>query len=180
MKNLKVIFTFALLFLGLSTLAIQAQSNDNTIALTKSKIIQASADDVWERLRKLDELEKIIPDFLADSWVVNDTKPGVGAKRSCTAPGTPKGQASYTEQVVEYDDEKRFYSYAVIEGIPAKNMLNSFKVVDLGYKKCMVIWSSKGGEFIENPNMTKEQFTGFINSAGDAILAGLYKLHNNK
>ena len=180
MKSLKVIFTLALLTIGLSTQNVSAQNSKGTIAFTKSKIIQASADDVWERLRALDGLEDIVPNFLSDSWVVNDAKPGVGAKRSCTAPGTPKGQASYTEQVVDFDDEKRFYSYTVVEGIPAKNMLNAFKVVDLGYKKCMVIWTSKGGEYIKNPNMTKDQFTGFVSSAGDAILAGLYKLHNNK
>ena len=150
------------------------------ISLTTTKIINASADDVWNRLRQLDGLEEIIPEFLADSWVINDATPGVGAKRSCAAPGTPKGQASYTEQVVEYNDDNRFYAYAVVEGVPAKNMVNSFKVVDLGYKKCMVIWQSEGGQFIQNPNMTKEQFTGFLNSASEAMMAGLYRLHNGR
>ncbi len=59
-------------------------------------------------------------------------------------------------------------------------MVNSFKVIDLGYKKCMVVWTSNGGEYIENPQMSEEQFMGFINSAGDAVIAGLYKLHNGR
>ncbi len=176
MKNLKSQFV-AICLLALVSLAF---SQTNEISLTKSKIINASADDVWERLRKLDGLEEIVPNFLQDSWVIDNAEPGVGAKRGCTAPGTPKGEASYTEQVVEYDEDRRFYSYAILNGIPAKNMVNSFRVVDLGYKKCMVVWESNGGQFIENPNMTKEQFVGFLNSAGDAMMAGLYRLHNDK
>lgn len=176
MKALKL-NVLALLVLGLASTA-QAQSNE--ITMTKSQIINASADDVWNRLRKLDGLEQIIPNFLEDSWVIGDATPGVGAKRSCTAPGTPRGEASYTEQVVEFDDDKRYYSYAILEGIPAKNMVNSFRVIDLGYKKCMVVWESNGGQFQDNPNMSKEQFVGFLNSASDAIMAGLYRLHNDK
>ena len=179
MKRLVVIGMTVLSLVCMTYLEVPAQIQ-KTISLTKTKVINASADDVWERLRELDGLEEIIPDFLSDSWIINDATPGVGAKRSCTAPGTPKGQASYTEQVVEYDDDKRYYAYAITEGIPAKNMINSFKVVDLGYKKCMVVWQSEGGQFIENPNMTRDQFTWFLNSAGDAIMAGLYRLHNAK
>ena len=175
MKNLMIIALVAFTFISLNT---KAQQSDAII--TKSVVINASADDVWERLRQLDKLEEIVPSFLATSWIVDGVKPGVGAKRSCAAPGQPKGEASYTEQVIEYDDEKRFYSYAVIEGVPAKNMLNMFKVVDLGYKKCMVVWNSTGWEFIENPNMTKEQFMGFLSSAGDEMMTTLYKLHNGK
>ena len=160
-----------------STVAVFAQSANADI--TKSQIIEASADEVWERLRQLDGLEEIIPNFLGDSWLVNNAEPGVGAKRSCAAPGTPKGQASYTEQVLEYDDEKRYYTYAVIEGVPAKGMVNSFKVVDLGYQKCMVVWTSSMEAFVENPQMTEEQFLGSIHSAGDAILAGLDRLHGD-
>lgn len=178
MKIYLSLFVLTLLISGLSFGQVSAQ--DAKITITKTQIIEASADEVWERLRKIDKLEEIIPDFLASSWIVDNAQPGVGVKRSCAAPGTPKGQASYTEQVVEYDDEKRYYAYAVIEGIPAKNMLNSFKVIDLGYKKCLVIWHSIGGEFIENPNMTKEQFLEFLNAASDAMMAGLYKLHNGQ
>mgnify|MGYP001794658105 CR=1 FL=1 len=173
MKVLKLIYAATGLLL---MSCVQAQTTDADI--TKSQIIAASADEVWERLRQLDGLEEIIPDFLGDSWLVASAEPGVGAKRSCAAPGTPKGQASYTEQILEYDDEKRYYVYAVVEGVPAKGMVNSFKVVDLGYQKCMVVWTSSMEAFIENPQMTEEQFLGFINSAGDAMLAGLDRLHS--
>ncbi len=175
MKNL--IALAAILIMGLGFQKANAQSANAIV--TKTQVINASADDVWERLRQLDKLEEIIPDFLANSWLVGGAKPGVGVQRSCSAPDAKKGEASYTETIVEYDDEKRFYSYAVV-GVPAKNMVNSFKVVDLGYNRCMVVWNSSGWEFMENPQMTKEQFLGFLNSAGDAMMAGLFRLHNNK
>ncbi|MEM1003063.1 MAG: hypothetical protein AAGH46_10485 [Bacteroidota bacterium] len=36
--------------------------------------------------------------------------------------------------------------------------------MDLGYNKCMVVFTSKF-EFVENPNMSEAQFKGFLQSA---------------
>ncbi|MEO0573729.1 MAG: hypothetical protein AAF039_18670, partial [Bacteroidota bacterium] len=115
---------------------------------------------------------------------IGGTRTSSLALRSCCKPiaGQTRKTAdkpAYTETVVEFDDEKRFYSY-VVQGVPAKNMLNSFKVVDLGYHKCMVVWNSSGWTFIENPQMNKEQFLGFLNSASDQMMSKLYELHNQK
>ena len=44
-------------------------------------------------------------------------------------------------------------------------MVNTWKVVDLGYRKSMVIWTTNYDEFIENPQMTFDQFMGFIDSS---------------
>ena len=148
--------------------------------MTKTKVINASADEVWERLRQLDKIEELTPDYIGDSWVIGNI--GVGATRSCTAPGQTRKTAenpAFTETVLAYDDEKRFYSYAV-SGVPAKNMVNSFKVVDLGYKKCMVVWSSGGWTFVENPQMDQAQFMGFLDAVSDQLITKLYELHNAK
>ncbi len=59
-------------------------------------------------------------------------------------------------------------------------MVNSFKVVDLGYQKCMVVWSSSGWTFVENPQMNKEQFIGFLDTVSNQMMARLYELHNAK
>ena len=64
-----------------------------------------------------------------------------------------------------YSDTNRTYSYSVIEGIPVKGMVNTWNVVDLGYNKSMIVWSSKFEAFMENPQMTKEQFFGFIDQS---------------
>ncbi|MEM6723704.1 MAG: SRPBCC family protein [Bacteroidota bacterium] len=176
MKTLKLMLSFALFFVGLIT--TNAQNTDAIV--TKTVVINASADDVWDRLRALDKIEELTPDFVGDSWV--DGTVGIGAKRSCTAPGQTRKtaeQPAYTETVVAYDDEKRFYSYAVM-GVPAKNMLNSFKVVDLGYKKCMVIWNSSGWTFMENPQMNEQQFLAFLDTVSDQLMARLYELHHEK
>ncbi|MEM8909302.1 MAG: SRPBCC family protein, partial [Bacteroidota bacterium] len=144
MKLVKMVLAFAIV-IG-SIIGSNAQSSDAIV--TKTTVINASADDVWERLRQLDKIEELTPDFVGDSWI--DGELGVGAKRTCTAPGQTRKTAekpAFTETVLSYDDEKRFYSYAV-SGVPAKNMLNSFKVVDLGYKKCMVVWNSSGWTFM--------------------------------
>ncbi|MEO0527742.1 MAG: SRPBCC family protein [Bacteroidota bacterium] len=176
MKGVKMMLALTLVIGGLGMTSAQKA---NAI-VTKTKIINASADDVWQRLRTLDKIEELTPDYVGDSWVTG--KVGVGAVRSCTNPGQTRktvDKPAYTETVVSYDDEKRFYAYAV-KGIPAKNMLNSFKVVDLGYKKCMVIWNSGGWTFIKNPQMTEGQFLGFMDTVGNQLMSRLYELHNSK
>ena len=175
MRTTKVIFILTL-FIGSFTATYAQKAN---AIITKTKVINASADDVWERLRKLDKIEELTPDFVGDSWITGEI--GVGAVRSCTNPGQTRknAQPAYIETVVAFDDEKRFYSY-VVKGIPAKNMLNSFKVVDLGYNKCMVVWSSGGWTFIKNPQMTEKQFLGFLDTVGNQLMARLYDLHNAK
>lgn len=176
MNTKKMILVAALIFGGFTT--TKAQKTD--ALMTKTKIINASADEVWGRLRKLDKIEELTPDFIGDSWVTGPV--GVGATRSCAAPGQTRKTAenpAFTETILTYDDEKRFYSYAV-SGVPAKNMVNSFKVVDLGYKKCMVVWSSGGWTFVENPQMNKEQFVGFLDTVSNQLMARLFELHNAK
>ncbi|MEO1436840.1 MAG: SRPBCC family protein [Bacteroidota bacterium] len=176
MNALKLMLAFALIFGGFS----QSDAQNSEAIVSKTVVINASADVVWERLRALDRIEELTPDFVGDSWI--DGNVGIGAKRSCTAPGQTRktaDQPAYTETVVAYDDEKRFYSYAVM-GVPAKNMLNSFKVVDLGYKKCMVVWNSSGWTFMENPQMSEEQFLAFLDRVSDQLMARLYALHHEK
>ena len=172
MKN--TILMIALFAFGWVSNPVAAQNNQ----FIKSQIVEASADKVWEQLRQLDGLEKIAPQLITDSWLVNDAQPGVGAKRSCTAPGTPKGQAGYTETITEFSDTERYYRYAVTEGTPTKNMVNSLRVVDLGYQKCMVVWTSQRDGFMENPQMTEEQFNQFLNMAGQSPVNGVAAMYD--
>ena len=176
METKKMILIAALLFGGFTT----AKAQKTNALITKTKIINASADEVWERLRKLDKVEELTPDFIGDSWVTGPI--GVGAVRSCSAPGQTRKNAenpAFTETVLAFDDEKRFYSYSV-SGVPAKNMVNSFKVVDLGYKKCMVVWRSGGWTFVDNPQMSKTQFMGFLDTVSNQMMAKLFELHNSE
>ena len=155
MKSFKIAMILAVLVFGISPLT--AQSVDAKITLTK--VVEASADDVWTELRKLDNIDEI------SSFVgkVEFTGPkGAGGTRVCTA---PDGKGKFKENILALDDTSRNYTYAVVEGVPASGMVSNFKVVDLGYQKSMIVWTSTYDRFMQNPQMTEEQFNGFLNQA---------------
>ena len=138
----------------LFSLTAFAQSSDARI--THTQIVDASADDVWDVVRDLDGLAQ----HSSAVAKVEFTGPqGVGGQRVCTA---PEGQGYYKESIVGYDDNARTYTYALLEGVPVKGMVNSFKVVDLGYRKSMIVWTSNYEAFMKNPQMSEEQFMGFL------------------
>jgi len=164
-----------MLFLCVSSLSTIAQKAD--AILSKSVVLNSSADEVWSELRQLDRFGELFPNFIAEVWIDNYTTPKVGLQRKCTAPGQAKGTVSYQESIIEFDDEKRFYAYAV-SGVPAKDMVNMFKVIDLGYQKSMVVWNSTGWTFIENPQMSEDQFLGFMGAAIDEAMSVLNRKFN--
>lgn len=151
MRTLKSILAAAILLLSFTA---AAQNSD--AKFTHTQIVDASADDVWTVLRQMDDIDKYSSAIAKVEWTGDH---GIGGQRVCTA---PEGQGQYKESIVSFDDNARTYSYALIEGVPVKGMVNSFKVVDLGYKKSMVVWTSNYAAFMKNPQMTEEQFGGFI------------------
>lgn len=173
MKNVSKIILLTII----SLVTMETNGQNAEAILTKSVILNSSADDVWGELRQLDKFGELFPNYIADVWIDSYSEPKTGLERKCTAPGQKKGTVSYKETIYEFDDEKRFYSYKV-EGIPAKNMINMFKVVDLGYKKSMVIWNSTGWSFIKNPNMSREEFISFMGAALDEAMLVLNKKFN--
>lgn len=155
------IFKSLLLVLGF-TFALSAQSSD--AKFTHTQLVDASADDVWTVLRQMDDIDKYSSAVAKVEW---NGDHGIGGERVCTA---PEGQGFYKESIVNFDDSGRTYSYALIEGVPVKGMVNTFKVVDLGYQKSMIVWTSNYDAFMKNPQMTEEQFGGFIKmSIGEMV-----------
>ena len=55
-------------------------------------------------------------------------------------------------------------------------MVSNFKVVHLGYKKSMIVWTSTYDKFIENPQMNEEQLNGFLNMVSNEMIANLAKM----
>lgn len=160
MKKLKSIVVIALLVMGAAT--VNAQSSEANI--TKTKVVNASADKVWKILRQMDDIQKYSSAIAKVEWTGAH---GVGGSRKCT---TPDGKGYFKEQIMEFSDEQRSYEYALLEGVPCKGMVNNFKVVDLGYNKSMIVWTSTYETFIKNPNMNEEQFLGFLNqTVGEMI-----------
>lgn len=162
--NIKFLFPCLLLFLGTSSLS--AQNADAKITI--SQVVDAGADEVWTILRQLDNIDELSSlvgsvEFIGEF----DT----GGKRICVAP--EEGQGRFVESILDFDDAGRTYTYAVVEGIPAKGVVSNFKVVDLGYQKSMIVWTSTYEQFLENPQMTEEQFTGFLNMAATEMVGNV-------
>lgn len=156
MKILKSLLAVTILTFSLGFNSVVAQSAEPNITVVKT--VDLSADKVWEQLRIMDNIDQLSSLVSKVKWTGNH---GVGGERVCTS---ADGQGYFKENIVAFSDAERTYSYAVVEGVPAKNMLNNFKVVDLGYNKSMIVWTTSF-EFIENPQMTKKQFQGFLTSS---------------
>lgn len=157
----------ALFTISLFTANVNAQTSNPDLSYTLE--VDASADKVWEQIRKMDNIDKVSSYVAKLSWKGNK---GVGGERKCVA---PDGKGYHVEKIQQFDDAQRFYQWQVIEGVPAKNVKNSFKVVDLGYNKSMIIFRSNF-EFMENPNMTEEQFKAFLSSASAELANNYSKL----
>ncbi len=145
MKIKHSILMLVILLSGVSMNSVFAQKMEPR--KTYTKIVQVSADDVWTELRKLDQVDKYSSTIARVDWSGNM---GVGGSRVCHS---PDGKGYFQENIVAYDDANRTFTYSLVEGAPIKGMINTWKVVDLGYMKSMVIWTSNYDEFIENPQI---------------------------
>jgi len=141
---------------------LNAQKSNANVTLTK--VVDTSADNVWGKLRQMDDIDKYSSVISKVKWT---GEKGIGGQRVCTS---ADGQGYFKENIVAFDDQNRTYTYALVDGIPAKGMINNFKVIDLGYQKSMIVWTSNYEQFMKNPQMTEEQFLGFLNqSAGEML-----------
>ncbi len=170
MKTKNAILMTLTLAVVLFTNMLNAQDSDSKIYV--SKVVDISTDKMWQVLRQMDDIDKYSSIIDKVTW---SGEHGVGGERVCYG---PDGNVFVKENIVKFDDATRSYSYAVMEGAPAKDMVNSFKVIDLGYNKSMAIWSTKYSTFIQNPRFTENQFRGgaqqgfddFINKVAQAAM----------
>ena len=124
-----------------------------------SKIISTSADNFWETVRQMDKIDKYSSNIARVEWTGNM---GKGGQRVCY---TPDGKGYFKEKIVAYNESTRSFSYSLLEGAPVKGMVNTIQVVDIGYGKCVFVFWSHYEQFIENPQMTQEQFHAFMQSS---------------
>lgn len=165
-------FITSLLSLVFFTSTTIAQTTANTDAdITVSAIANTSADAVWTQIRKMDNIVELSSFVGSLSW---KGPKGVGGERRCTAPDQ---SSYYVERIEAFDDQARSYGWQVVEGVPAKEVHNRIRVIDLGYNRAMVVFTSKF-EFMENPNMTKAQFEAFFKNASYEMLTNAIKLAN--
>ena len=124
-----------------------------------SKIINKSADKFWKTVRQMDKIDKYSSNIARVEWT---GKIGKGGQRVCY---TPDGKGYFKEKIVAYNESAKSFSYSLLEGAPVKGMVNTVKVVDLGKGKCVFVFWSDYEQFIENPQMTQEQFHAFMISS---------------
>lgn len=160
MRYLKTaIACFLLVFVSAN---LSAQQTDAAITITK--VVEGSADDVWAVLRQLDNIDDLTQVVSSVEFTGNY---GAGGTRICH---TADGQGYFKESILSLNDRERTYTYALLEGAPIQGMINNFKVVDLGFKKSMIVWTSNYDSFLANPQMTEEQFLGFINQTASEMI----------
>ena len=165
MKFLKLVALVLIVSLG--TKHVQAQ--EMAPKMTYSVEVDVSADKLWEQIRIMDNIDEVSSYVATVTW---RGPKGVGGERKCVA---PDGKGYYVEKIKSFNDEQRLLRWQVIEGVPAKNVFNSFNVIDLGFNKSLIVFRSHY-EFVENPNMTKAQFEAFLGSAVKEITANYVKL----
>ena len=159
--------SLGLFLLCMTTWNVTAQKTNADVTI--SQIFETSADKVWSELRQLDNID-VLSSIIAK--VEFNGPKGVGGSRVCTS---ADGQGRFKETIIEFDDIGRSYTYAVVEGVPAMGMVNQFKVVDLGYEKSMVVWTSSYEKFVTNPQMDETQFKGFLTQASGEMIANVGK-----
>ena len=167
MKFITRILPLALLLTGLSFSFGLSQKAAPKVTVTR--VIDASADEVWTVLRKLDNIDELSSTVAKVSW---KGPHDVGGQRTCKA---TEGDGQFVEKILSFDDINRSYTYALLEGVPATNMVNMFKVVDLGYQRSLIIWTSSYEGFMQNPEMTEEQFLGFLNQSIEEMITNTSK-----
>lgn len=136
--------------------------------IVKTQFVEASAEETFKVAAQFERIAEFTPNFLATSTVEGS---GEGATRVCEA---PNGQGVFKEKITYFNEKELYYRYALVEGVPAKDMENFFRIVPLGKSKSLVVWGTSF-EFIENPQMNQEQFEGFLNASVGEYLLGLTK-----
>ncbi|WP_108802822.1 SRPBCC family protein [Aquimarina sp. Aq107] len=163
MKFTKFLCLLVIILLGSRN--VNSQKSNANITLTK--VVDTSADNVWDKLRQLDDIDKYSSAISKVKWI---GEKGIGGQRVCTS---ADGQGYFKESIIAFDDQNRTYTYALVEGVPTKGMINNFKVIDLGYQKSMIVWTSNYDQFMKNPQMTENQFLGFLNQSASEMITNV-------
>jgi len=139
-----------------------AVTQDVKVVISKS--VEASADQVWSVVKKMDKINEYSEFITKVEWSGELNESG---ERVCY---TPEGQGGpLTEKILTFDENDRSYSYSVI-GMPAVGMINSFKVVENGSNGATIVWTCHYDSFVENPKMNEEELKGALNHILNEIL----------
>ena len=132
MKRTNVLVYFSLMLA--SSVAFAATP---VLRVTKTVTIDAPAAKVWAQAKDFSGLGGWHPAVESDK-IVEGSDNKVGAVRLLTL----KGGGTIQEKLLAYDDAKRSFKYAILEGVlPVSNYTSTFHVAAAGKNKSKVTWS---------------------------------------
>jgi mxaD protein len=132
MKMMKTVAFAALVLASTSGFAAAP-----VLKVDKSASIDASAEEVWAKIKDFDGLDKWHPALEKDE-IVSGKNNEVGAERMLTL----KGGGTIKEKLLGYDDAKRTMKYSILEGVlPVSDYSSTIIVKSAGKNKSTVHWA---------------------------------------
>lgn len=136
--------------------------------VTKSVVVPAPVDEVWETIREFDSIDEWHPGIT--DCTIEDGRAGteIGAVRSFSA-----GEKSLREQLVAHSDVDRFYQYTILDGAGAKeDYLSELRAIPVTETdETVVVWA---GTFDAPP----EDLSAAIDGLTHVYTAGLSNLRD--
>jgi len=129
------------------------------------KVINASANDVWNTIRSFEAVERYVP-IITSSTVKGS---GTGAQRTCSVQfGDQKGKI--LEIIDNLDDENKILQFSIVEApLPFQGVQLNMQVKTLDKTKSeFQVWSELNDEQVQP-----------IQEVFQMIADGLKKLHEN-
>lgn len=127
----------AIAFAALAVVSVAAFAAAPVLKVTKQVSIDASADQVWQKIKNFDGLATWHPALEKDEIVAGKNNT-VGAERLLSL----KGGGTIKEKLLAHDDKHHSYKYSILEGVlPVSDYSSTISVASTGKGKSTVTWS---------------------------------------
>jgi mxaD protein len=129
-----IAFSIAMLAYGIGWAAAAPQ-----LHVTKTIVIDASADKVWKLAKDFDRLNAWHPAVATDE-IVEGKNNATGAVRLLTL----KGGGTIKEKLLDFNPAGRSFKYAIVEGVlPVSDYTSTFVVKSAGKNKSSITWAGR-------------------------------------
>ena len=134
------------------------------VEVRESRRMWASPDSAWQVLRVLDGLPRWMP-WVASCRLAGDVRTTIAADPAA---------APIVEQIVDFDDGHRAYSYRYLQGpLPLESYVARVQVLPFGPSQCEVIWV---GSFTATDPTEAERLRRIVSGTYRDALDGLRTL----
>lgn len=131
--------------------------------------ISASPDTLWKTVRQMTAMEDWYPGLIRESEVLEEDS--AEPRRNCIM----QDGGVLKERILLRDDATRTFVYAIdSHPLPAKNVVGTIRIDDIGYGLSHVTWSAS---LALDPKIAK-QMEGMITQMYQAGLASLDAYHS--